>query len=57
MVSDSYDDILVELIEHFRDVRLQCEFCKQRLKNKQSLAKRYEYFHRIQSNKDEGEDD
>jgi len=27
MVSDSYDDILIELIEYFRNIRLQCNYC------------------------------
>ena len=57
LVSDSYDDILMELIEYFHNIRLQCQYCCRRLKNKQTLGNHYKYFHRITSNTDEEEED
>jgi len=57
MVSDSYDDILVELIEYVRDVRLKCKYCNQRFKNDQSPARHCKFIHRIPYGNDEDDDD
>jgi len=46
MVSDNYDEILINLIDYFRDVRIHCDRCKKNYKNKATLAKHHQYFHR-----------
>ena len=47
MVSDNYDDILINLINYFRDIRIICGFCNKKFKHKETLATHQKYFHRI----------
>ena len=52
MVSDNYDDILINLINYFRDIRIICGFCNKKFKNKETLATHQRYFHRITNTDD-----
>ena len=47
MVSDNYDMILIQLVNYFRDIRIHCQFCNKKFKNKETLATHQRYFHRI----------
>ena len=52
MVSDNYDMILIQLVNYFRDIRIHCQFCNKKFKNKETLATHQRYFHRITNTDD-----
>ena len=47
LVSDDYDDILIELIDYFRDVRFKCGYCIKQFRNLATLTTHHRVFHRI----------
>ncbi len=47
LVSDNYDEIIVQIIKYFNDERIPCSHCKMCFKTKQSLEKHLSCFHKI----------
>ena len=50
LVSNDYDLILFELMEYFKGVRYNCEYCNcsRKYKSASTRDKHYKYFHRIE---------
>ena len=46
LVSNDYDNIIKQLIEYFRDVRILCSYCPRRFVSSQSLKNHIESFHK-----------
>lgn len=49
LLSNDYDEIVEEIIEYFREVRINCEYCKNKFKNEKSLNNHYNFFHKIKN--------
>ena len=47
LVSNDYDNIIEQLIEYFRNVRIMCSYCPRRFINSQSLKNHIESFHKM----------
>ena len=47
LVSNDYDEILAELVEYCRDVRVQCRLCCKCFKSKETLTTHSKVIHRI----------
>ena len=47
LVSNDYDQIIEQIIEYFRDVRLLCLHCLRRFISPQSLRNHIEFFHKM----------
>ena len=47
LISNDYDEILIQLIEYFDDVRIKCHHCSMKFKNKKTLGNHHKYFHKI----------
>ena len=47
LVSNDYDHIIEQIIEHFRDVRMLCSHCKRRFISSQSLRNHIKFFHKM----------
>lgn len=47
IVSNNYDDIIIELVEYFRNVMIKCTYCSGKFKNEQTLKNHCKHFHRI----------
>ena len=47
LVSNDYDQIIEQIIEYFRDVRIKCSFCPRRLISSQSLRNHIKGFHKM----------
>ena len=46
LVSNDYDEILVEIIHYFDGVRIKCKFCTKKLKSTKTLKNHLKYFHK-----------
>ena len=46
LVSNDYDQIIEQIIEYFRDVRIKCSYCPRRFIRPHSLRKHIEFFHK-----------
>ena len=48
LISNDYDEIIVELLKHFNDIIYPCKFCdnKRGYKTIDKLNKHYKYFHK-----------
>ena len=46
LVSNDYDQIIEQIIEYFRDVRIKCSYYPRRLISPQSLRNHIEFFHK-----------
>ena len=46
LVSNDYDQIIEQVIEYFRDVRIKCSYCPRRFISPQSLRNHIEFFHK-----------
>ena len=46
LVSNDYDQIIEQVIEYFRDVRIKCSYCPRRFISPQSLWNYIEFFHK-----------
>ena len=46
LVSNDYDQIIEQIIEYFRDVRIKCSYCPRRFIRTQSLRNHIEFFHK-----------
>ena len=47
LISNDYNQIIVEIIEYMREVRIKCNHCKTKFKNNQTLGKHLLSFHKI----------
>ena len=47
LVSNDYDQIIEQIIEYFRDVRIKCSFCPRRFISSQSLRNHIKGFHKM----------
>jgi len=47
LVSNDYDECIKTIIEYFLEVRIKCEFCQCKFKNKNKLIIHHKYFHNI----------
>ena len=47
LVSNAYDQIIEQIIEYFRDVRIKCSLCPRRLISSQSLRNHIKFFHKM----------
>ena len=47
LVSNDYDQIIEQIIEYFRDVRIKCSHCLRRFISSQSLRNHIEFFHKM----------
>ena len=47
MVSNDYDQIIMEIINYMQNVRIKCSYCRGKFKSKETLANHKKYFHRI----------
>ena len=47
LVSNDYDKIIQQIIEHFRDVRIKCSHCPRRFISSQSLRNHINGFHKM----------
>ena len=47
LVSNDYDQIIEQIIEYFRDVRLLCSHCPRRFISPQSLRNHIKFFHKM----------
>jgi len=50
IISNSYDDIIVELMRYFDNIMYPCKYCnnKRGYKTTEKLHKHYKYFHKIE---------
>ena len=47
LVSNDYDQIIEQIIEYFRDVRIKCSYCPRKFIRPQSLRNHIEFFHKM----------
>ena len=47
LVSNDYDQIIEQIIEYFRDVRIKCSYCPRRFISPQSLRNHIKFVHKI----------
>jgi hypothetical protein len=47
LISNNYDECIMQLIDYFKDVRIGCQHCSRRFLNKQTLKGHHTGFHRI----------
>ena len=47
LVSNDYDQIIEQIIEYFRDVRIKCSHCSRRFISPQSLRNHIKFFHKL----------
>ena len=47
LISNDYDQIIEQIIEYFRDVRIKCSYCPRRFISPQSLRNHIELFHKM----------
>ena len=47
LVSNDYDQIIEQIIEYFRDVRIKCSYCLRRFISTQSLRNHIKIFHKM----------
>ena len=47
LVNNDYDQIIEQIIEYFRDVRILCSYCPRRFISYQSLKNHSKFFHKL----------
>ena len=47
LVSNDYDQIIEQIIEYFRDVKILCSYCPRRFISSQSLRNHIKFFHKM----------
>ena len=47
VVTNDYDECIIELIDYFKHVRIGCKHCNGKFKTQQTLGNHLKYFHRI----------
>ena len=53
LVTNDYDECVLQIVKYFEEVRVQCEFCDCKFKTSESLASHHKFFHRIGLNQKE----
>ena len=53
LVTNDYDECVLQIVKYFEEVRVQCEFCDCKFKTSESLASHHKFFHRIGFNQKE----
>jgi len=48
LLSNDYDQILIQLIDYFKDVRIKCQYCSMKFKSTKTIKNHQKYFHRIE---------
>jgi len=48
LISNDYDECIIQLIEYFTEVRVKCEFCTGKFKSRKTLENHKKYSHRIE---------
>lgn len=49
LLSNDYDNIICNIIEYMRDVRIKCEHCNGKFKNNETLNNHLKFFHKLQN--------
>jgi len=47
LISNDYDQILINIIDYFKDVRIKCIYCNNKFKSSKTLNSHHKYFHHI----------
>lgn len=47
LVSNDYDEIVIELYNYFQGVRVKCKYCDRKFKSTKTMKKHHKYFHKI----------
>ena len=47
LISNDYDQIIEQIIEYFRDVRIKCSYCPRRFISPQSLRNHIKFVHKM----------
>ena len=47
LISNDYDQIIEQIIEYFRDVRIKCSYCPRRFISPQALRNHIKFFHKM----------
>ena len=48
LISNDYDEIVEQVLEYFKDVRIACKYCSRRFKDENSLLCHHKGFHKIE---------
>jgi len=48
LMSNDYDQILIQLIDYFKDVRIKCHHCNNKFKSSKTLNIHHKYFHNME---------
>jgi prophage antirepressor-like protein len=49
LISNDYDEIIMQIIEYFKDVRIKCQYCSCKFKSKKTIKNHHKYFHKIEN--------
>ena len=47
VTSNDYDEIIMQIIEYFKDVRIKCQYCSCKFKSSKTIKNHHKYFHKI----------
>ena len=47
VISNDYDEIIMQIIEYFKDVRIKCQYCSMKFKSVKTRKNHLKHFHRI----------
>jgi len=47
LMTNDYDECIIQLIDYFNDVRIKCQFFNHKFKSNKTLKNHQKYFHRI----------
>ena len=47
LLTNDYDECIIQLIDYFQDIRIKCEYCSMKFKFRKTLKSHHKYFHRI----------
>ena len=49
LISNDYDEIIMQIIDYFEDVRIKCQYCSCKFKSKKTIKNHHRYFHKIEN--------
>ena len=49
LLTNDYDDCIVQLVDYFEGVRVKCEHCSMKFKSKKTIKNHHRYFHKIEN--------
>ena len=49
LISNDYDEIIMQIIEYFKYVRIKCQYCSCKFKSKKTIKNHHRYFHKIEN--------